>query len=119
MDDATRYAVLQLLGNAMSGVSEDCYCAGWLGGTEYFVPELCRRALESGQPQYWGHGEVTAETARGLTYLAEQLGYWANLDDACVNYVSHSPFPIPKQYTEAIGREQSYRVSQHLRTKPY
>jgi hypothetical protein len=119
MDDATRHAVLQLLGNAMSDVSEDCYCAGWGGGTEYFVPELCHRAIESGQPQYWGQGEITVETARSLTYLAEQLGCWANLDDAGVNYVPHSPFPIPKQYIEAIEREQLYQASQDLRTKSY
>ncbi|HET6575988.1 MAG TPA: hypothetical protein VFG68_20475 [Fimbriiglobus sp.] len=106
MDDATRHSLLQLLGKAMSDISEECYYAGWLGGTEYFVPELCRRALESGRPQLWGHGEVTPEEARGLTYLADRLGYWADLDDAATGYVPHQPFPIPKEYAEGIDREQ-------------
>jgi hypothetical protein len=35
-----RHALVQQLGQAMSDISEDCYCAAWLGGTEYFVPEL-------------------------------------------------------------------------------
>src|SRR5262245_48140399 len=84
MDDVTRHALVQQLGRAMSDVSEDCYCAGWLGGTEYFVPELCRRAAATGRPQYWGHGEVTPERAAGLLALAELLRCWADLDEAWV-----------------------------------
>ena len=49
-------ALVQQLGAEMSDLSEACWCAGWLGGTESVVPELCRRAAESGRTQYWGHG---------------------------------------------------------------
>ena len=97
MDEATRHSVLQLLGQEMSDISEDCYCAGWLGGTEYVVPELCRRAAESGRPQWWGPDVVTPERARGLVHLAEQLGHWADLDEAGVGYVPFRPFPIPPE----------------------
>ena len=38
MDQATRSALVQLLGRAMSDISEDCYYASWLAGNEYFVP---------------------------------------------------------------------------------
>ena len=90
----------------MSDISEDCYCAGWVGGTEHFVPELCRRALATGQTQHWGHGEVTPDQARGLSALAELVGSWADLDEAGVGYVPFQPFPIPPQYIESLDREQ-------------
>src|SRR5690348_3596486 len=107
MDEATRQTLVQQLGAAMSDISEDCYYAGWLDGTQYLVPELCRRAAATGQAQFWGHGEVTPELARGLIALAEQIGSWADLDEAGVGYVPHQPFPIPPEYTEAVEREQA------------
>ena len=69
-------------------------------GSEYHIPELCRRAVESGRSQLWGHGEVTPEQARGLLYLAEQLGCWANWDTA--GYAAHQPFPIPPEHFVAL-----------------
>jgi hypothetical protein len=109
MDDVTRHALLQQLGQAMSDISEDCYGAGWLGGTEFFVPDLCRRAVATGQTQFWGHGEVTPEQAKGLIALAEIVGTWADLDEDAVGYVPFQPFPTPPEYTSAIEREQSSR----------
>jgi hypothetical protein len=107
MDAAERHALIQRLGRAMSDVSEQCYCAGWLDGTEYFVPELCRRALESGRTQYWGHGEVTLELADQLVALAERVECWADTDCDSVGYIPFKPFPIPQEYIEAIEQEQS------------
>ena len=112
MNDAERRALLQVLGNAMSDISEDCYCAGWMGGAEYFVPELCRRALDTNQSQNWGHGEVTQEQARGLLALAELVGSWADLDDDATGYIPFQPFPIPPQFMEAIEREQKLSSTQ-------
>ena len=80
---------------------------GWLGGTEYFIPELCRRAVETGRTQYWGHGEITPQQARQLMALAERAGCWADTDYYSVGYDSFQPFPIPPEYVEAIEREQS------------
>lgn len=110
MDDATRHALVQLLGNAMSDVSEECWCAGWLGGTEHIVPELCRRALASRQTSCWGRWEVTLERARGLQALADHIGSWANLDNDATGYIAFQPFPIPSEYLESIEREQSVRT---------
>jgi hypothetical protein len=107
MNDPTRHALLQVLGNEMSDISEDGYCAGWLGSTEHFVPELCRRAIESGIAQKWGACEVTPERARGLIALAEQIGSWVNLDEQAVGYVPFQPFPIPQHLADVIEREQS------------
>ncbi|AMV28986.1 hypothetical protein VT84_31620 [Gemmata sp. SH-PL17] len=105
MDDGVRRSVLQLLGNAMSDISEDCWAAGWLGGTEYHVPELCRRAAESGRAQRWGAGTVTPDRALGLVYLTEQIGCWADLDAAGVAYVPHHPFPIPLEHLAVLDRQ--------------
>lgn len=88
MDERTRHALLQLLGKAMSDISEECFYAGWLGGTEDEVPELCRRAIETDQPQVWGQGTITPDQAIGLNYIAEQLGYWAIWTDT-----GFEPFP--------------------------
>ena len=118
MDQVTRHALVQQLGEAMSNISEDCYCAGWLSGTEYTVPELCRRALESGQTQYWGHGEITPDQARLLVELAERLGCWADTDLASIGYDPFHPFPIPPEYVQAIEQEQSSRYAQARRGGP-
>ncbi len=94
MDEATKHLLVQQLGREMSDISEDCYCAGWLGGTEYMVPELCRRAIEMGLTQHWGHGEVTLEQARQLWGLAERIEGWAENDLDCIGYVLFLQ-PIP------------------------
>ena len=107
MGDATRHSLIQLLGLAMSELSEEAYCAGWLGGTEYFVPELCRRAVETGVPQRWGRVVVTPEFARGLVHIAEETGSWADLNESANGYVAFQPYPIPVQYLEALSREQA------------
>jgi len=117
MEDAERRTLVQQLGQAMSDISEDCYCAGWLGGTEYFVPELCRRAVESGRTQYWGHGEVTPEQARELVALAQRAGCWADTDYYSVGYDPFQPFPMPPEYVEAIERAQSSEYAQRRQSQ--
>lgn len=64
---SARYEALVIeLGEAMSEVSEECYCAGWLAGTEEAVPALCRAAIATGEAQPWGMGSISVETAREL-----------------------------------------------------
>lgn len=117
MGEPERHALVQRLGQEMSDLSEDCWCAGWLGGTEYFVPELCRRAVESGLSQFWGHGEITPRLAGELVALAELAGCWADTDYYSVGYDPFQPFPIPPEYIEAVEREQSSRYAQSQRAK--
>jgi hypothetical protein len=93
----------------MNDLSEACYYAGWLNGTEYFVPELCRRAIATGNPQPWGHGVVTPEHATKLRTLADQLGHWADLDQPGVGYVPFQPFPVPTEYLASLDRELEYK----------
>jgi len=91
MDDSIDDILVQQLGVAMSDLSEECYCAGWMSGSEDVIPELCRRALATGVSQHWGHGEVTPETARKLTELAERAGAWADLHPQDDTYVPYQP----------------------------
>jgi len=107
MDEATWHDLIQQLGAAMSDVSEECYCAGWLGGTEDVLPELCRRAIETGRPQRWGHGEVTPATARKLWAIAERAGTWADQHPQDDSYVPYRPFPLVPGVAEEVDREQS------------
>ncbi len=107
MDDTTRHDLIQQLGAAMSDVSEECYYAGWLGGTEDVLPELCRRAIETETTQRWGHGEVTPETARKLWAMAERAGAWADLHPQDDSYVPYQPFPVSTEVAEEVDREQS------------
>src|SRR5437762_13129857 len=107
MDDATRHSLLQLLGKAMSDISEDCYHAGWMDGAEYIVPEWCRRAVATGRPQFWGMGEVKPERAIGLIWLAGQLGSWADLDRSRGGYIPHPSLPIPPKYADVIESQHA------------
>src|SRR5439155_102869 len=72
------------------------------------MPAPGRRAVATDQPQFWGHGEITPEIARGLIALADQIGSWADLDEAGVGYEPFQPFPIPPEYTTEVERAQSW-----------
>lgn len=104
-------ALLRRLGDAMSDLSERCYYAGWMSGTEYVVPELCRRAAATGEAQPWGQGEVTAGDAAELLSLAHRVGTWADLDEAGTGYVPFQPYPVPAKYQEEIEREIAWRLA--------
>ena len=91
MDALTRTHLVQQLGAAMSDVSEDCYYAGWMEGTENAVPQLCQSAMRTGESQPWGHSEVTPAQATVLLDLAKRAGCWADLDDEGTAYVPYTP----------------------------
>ncbi len=95
--------LLRRLGETMGGVSEACYAAGWYQGTEYLVPALCRRVLETGQPQPWARGEVTLAMAQSLSALADELGHWAKLNDNATGYVPFDPFPTPPEHMAELA----------------
>lgn len=95
----------QVLGEAMSAISERCYYAGWMGGAEYLIPELCRRAIATDTRQPWGHGFVSPGDARELCALAERAGGWVDLDETGVGYERFDPFPIPIEYAQDLDRE--------------
>jgi hypothetical protein len=70
------FARKALLG-LMSGISEDCWCAGWMSGNEKRLWEIS----QAGGGQY-GQGEVTSAQAEKMTFLANTLQEWFVWDEA-------------------------------------
>jgi hypothetical protein len=110
MNASERHKLTQELGGLMSAISEDCYRAGWLGGTEYSVPELCHRTSRTGVVHSWGHGNISVELATRLIAIADRLGHWADLDEEGVGYVPFQPFPLPADALADIERQQNRSV---------
>ena len=103
---------LKKLGRAMSDVSERCYCAGWLIGTEYQLPELCRRITLTKKPHPWGYSEVTVHEASNLQMLVQEVGSWVNLVEDASGYVLFNPFPIPEKHIVELDRQFTGREEQ-------
>jgi hypothetical protein len=66
----------QALMRYMSGISEDCYWAGWLLGLEY---TLWKAVLEGPMP--FGPGRVTEGNILDLKNLAKACGGWIYWDN--------------------------------------
>ncbi len=116
MDEQTRYGLLQLLGDAMSAISEEAYCASWLPRTASIIHELCRRAVEEQRPQIWGNAELTPPRAKAMIFIAEQIGAWANLNGAGPGYVEFQPYPLSPDIEQAVEQEivwESQRKHKH------
>ena len=96
---------IQKLGELVREISERCYCASWLLGAEYFLPELCRRAIDTGKPQPWGHGVVGPDEARTLHAIAYELGHWVKLVGDAVEYKAFDPFPMPHVYISELDEQ--------------
>ena len=60
----------------MSDISERCYYAGWMAGTEFV---LWKTVVEG--PQVWGHGTITEEDIATLHHLAQTTGGWIAWDE--------------------------------------
>ena len=65
------------LRDSMSQLSEDCYCAGWLGDLEY----LLWSAVMNG-PVQKGNWDITQSDIERLRLLARRCGGWIAYDDA-------------------------------------
>jgi len=70
-----QYAV-KLLNRLMRDISEDYYCAGWMGGLEFTL-----WAMVLGGPTEFGMGEVPAHDVETLRRLSEDAGGWVAWDD--------------------------------------
>lgn len=100
-----RRELMQELGTLMSQLSEACFCAGWLGGTELFVPALCQQALVTKSVRYWGVGEVTPELAAKMVDIAERLGHWVDMDVLAVGYEPFDPGVPSAHILEELNRQ--------------
>ncbi len=72
-DTADEGAALGLLG-LMLGLSEECWCAGWMSGTEHALWRI-----EAGQG--WGQCEITERQATLLRLLSEECDGWWYYED--------------------------------------
>jgi hypothetical protein len=77
----TRAEVELMLYQAMSDVSEDTYCAGWIMDNEEMLPKICRVIVALNIPfGGYGMGLVSHDTAERLCRMADALGYWMNFN---------------------------------------
>lgn len=74
-DDASEGAAFGLIG-VMTGISEACWCAGWLNGLEF---QLWKARQGPGR---FGQGEVTERQSSLLRLLAEECDGWWIYDRA-------------------------------------
>ncbi len=93
---------IDILGDLMSNISEECYSASWYVGSEYIIPALCEKALKIGRPRPWAHGEISPEMASLLVALSEKIGSWVTLNENVDGYVGFNPFPIPEKYLKEL-----------------
>lgn len=61
----------------MSDISEDCYCAGWMTGTETTLYGI----VFQGSDRHWGMGRVDPDDIVELRRLAEADGVWVKWPD--------------------------------------
>jgi len=78
MKDSIRRSLRKRLLSLMREISEDHYCAGWMGGLEY---SLWQAVLQHPQPYEFGFGPIAEENVAELKDLAEELQEWAVWDD--------------------------------------
>ena len=70
----------KLLSDTMSDISERCWAAGWMDGTEEMLPNLCAEAIETNAAVIWGQDVVTVAEAQFMTAIAAHIGAWVDMD---------------------------------------
>lgn len=86
------------LRDRMSQISEDCYCAGWLGNLEY----LLWSAVMDG-PVEKGNWNVTQSDIDSLRLLARRCGGWIVWDDVLVTKIWVPIEEWQSQYERHVG----------------
>jgi hypothetical protein len=61
------------LAHLMSCISEECWCAGWLSGTEY---DLWDAIKDTSNPYEWGLCDIPEEMRRELKPLSDRCNGW-------------------------------------------
>lgn len=78
--------LIVLLGQLMSEASEQCWCAGWLMGTEELLPAACRDIV-AGNVKFepnkfvFGYETLPFDDAQLMCSIADQLGHWVDFDN--------------------------------------
>jgi hypothetical protein len=92
MDDTDAAELEQLrlarLATLMGDISEDCWCAGWLGGNEFSLYHMAF----NGMSRRYGMGEVREQDTAELRRLAEATGTWFRYGDNGIEAVPLAEF---------------------------
>lgn len=77
----------------MSDISEDCWAAGWMMGTEEDLPRCARETVRAGEPVASSGFYISLSEAEYLCRMADELGHWASLadSDAASDYEPYHP----------------------------
>jgi hypothetical protein len=75
-DAAREPSSARALRDAMSEISERCWCAGWMRNVELFL-----WAMLEGAPRDYGLGTVTEQELANLRHLSERAGGWCRWSD--------------------------------------
>ena len=78
-EEAAQMSLLAL----MSGISELCWCAGWMMGNE----NACWRAAESGDAMEYGQQEITRRQSQLLKLLSDECGGWWRWGDTREEFI--------------------------------
>ena len=92
----------------MSSISEECWCAGWLHGTEEFLWNAVTSNRRS-----WGRGKVTREDVEDLRALARSAGGWVIWRDADSDYAGGNDF-VPfnsAEFTDRFGDIPNWAIT--------
>ena len=57
----------------MSRISEDCYCAGWMGGNEYTLWEM---VCDPNADRFYGRCDVSEQDIEDLRAISAEVGGW-------------------------------------------
>jgi hypothetical protein len=72
MEDLSSNPEYHPLSQLMSDISERCYCANWMMGTEFVLFD----AVIKKQPVVWGQDKITKKDINKLKRLSEKYGCW-------------------------------------------
>lgn len=73
--DPLHATLVQCLRNLMSDISEECWCSGWEGNTEYALWEI----VITDTP-YWGDALLLPSQSLDLRNLSEAIGGWCDYE---------------------------------------
>ena len=67
-EDGAKLGLLAL----MAGISEECWCSGWMMENEF----ACWQAAAAGRAQNYGQNVITVRQAKLLKLLSDEAGGW-------------------------------------------
>lgn len=87
--------VIQMFGDAISRLSEKCWCAGWMGDAAAALAPMVSRILVSGKREPWGQDWIEVPEAAQIVGMTSRLLSMVNLNDdmseGAPRYIKYDP----------------------------